>query len=232
MKILALDSSGLVASVAYLEEDKIKGLININYQKTHSQTLLPMLDEMVKTLEINLDELDCLACANGPGSFTGLRIGSATAKGLGLALNIPIVEISTTEGLAFNLFGTDKLIAPIMDARREQVYTGLYEFEGDELKTILPATAEPVEDTVARINETNRPVIFLGDGVAVFKDRIMELIKVPVSFAPAGRRLQSAASVATLGLKALREGKAVPAKDHVPDYLRLSQAEREREENK
>ena len=84
MKILALDSSGLVASVAYLEDGKIKGLININYQKTHSQTLLPMLDEMVKTLEIDLNGIDYLACANGPGSFTGLRIGVATIKGLGL----------------------------------------------------------------------------------------------------------------------------------------------------
>ena len=87
MKILALDSSGLVASVAYLEDEKIKGSININYQKTHSQTLLPMLDEMVKTLGIDLNGIDYLACANGPGSFTGLRIGVATIKGLGLSID-------------------------------------------------------------------------------------------------------------------------------------------------
>ena len=232
MKVIGLDSSGLTATVAIVEDDKLVAEYTVNHKKTHSQTLVPMLDEISKMTELDLSTVDAIAVAKGPGSFTGLRIGSATAKGLGLALNIPIVEISTTEGLAYNLFGTDKLIAPIMDARREQVYTGLYEFEGDELKTILPATAEPIEDTVARINETGRAVIFLGDGVAVFKDKILELIKVPVRFAPAGKRLQSAASIATLGLKLLGEGKAIPARDHVPDYLRLSQAEREREENK
>ena len=230
MKVLGLDSSGLTATVAIVEDDRLVAEYTVNHKKTHSQTLVPMLDEISKMTELDLSTVDAIAVAKGPGSFTGLRIGSATAKGLGLALNIPIVEISTTEGLAYNLFGTDKLIAPIMDARREQVYTGLYEFEGDNLKTIVPATAEPIEDTVARINETGRAVIFLGDGVAVFRDKIMELIKVPVSFAPASCRLQSAASVATLGLKALQEGKAIPAKDHVPDYLRLSQAERERNE--
>ena len=232
MKVIGLDSSGLTATVAIVEDDRLVAEYTVNHKKTHSQTLVPMLDEISKMTELDLSTVDAIAVAKGPGSFTGLRIGSATAKGLGLALNIPIVEISTTEGLAYSLFGTDKLIAPIMDARREQVYTGLYEFEDDELKTILPATAEPIEDTVARINETGRAVIFLGDGVAVFKDKILELIKVPVSFAPAGKRLQSAASIATLGLKLFKEGKAIPARDHVPDYLRLSQAEREREENK
>ena len=230
MKVIGLDSSGLTATVAIVEDDKLVAEYTVNHKKTHSQTLVPMLDEISKMTELDLSTVDAIAVAKGPGSFTGLRIGSATAKGLGLALNIPIVEISTTEGLAYNLFGTDKLIAPIMDARREQVYTGLYEFEGYDLKTILPATAEPIEDTVARINEAGRAVIFLGDGVAVFKDRILELIKVPVSFAPASKRLQSAASIATLGIKLLEEGKAIPARDHVPDYLRLSQAEREREE--
>ena len=228
MKIIGMDSSGLTASVAIVEDDRLVAEYSVNYKKTHSQTLVPMLDEISRMTELDLATVDAIAIAKGPGSFTGLRIGSATAKGLGLALNIPIVEVSTTEGLAYNFFGSDKLIAPIMDARREQVYTGLYEFKADTLCTLLEATAEPVEATVKRINEMGRPVIFLGDGVAVFKDRIKELISVPVTFAPASKCMQSAASVATLGLEYFKAGRFVPASEHVPDYLRLSQAERER----
>lgn len=230
MKIIGLDSSGLTASVAIAEDDRVVAEYSVNYKKTHSQTLVPMLDEISKMTELDLKTVDAIAIAKGPGSFTGLRIGSATAKGLGLALDIPIVEIPTTDGMAYNFFGTDRLVCPIMDARREQVYTGLYEFVNDELNVLLPATAEPIEDTVKRVNEMKRPVIFLGDGVAVFKERIKELITVPVTFASANKCMQSAASVATLGMKYFAEGKYVSAAEHVPDYLRLSQAEREREE--
>lgn len=230
MKIIGMDSSGLTASVAIVEDDRLVAEYSVNYKKTHSQTLVPMLDEISKMTELDLSTVDAIAIAKGPGSFTGLRIGSATAKGLGLALDIPIVEIPTTDGLAYNFFGTDRLICPIMDARREQVYTGLYKFENDELKVLLPATAEPVEDTVARINKMGEPVIFLGDGVAVFKEKILGLIKVPVTFAPANKCLQSAGSIASLGMKYFKEGRFVKASEHVPDYLRLSQAEREKQE--
>lgn len=234
MKIIGLDSSGLTASVAIVEDDTLVAVYSVNYKKTHSQTLVPMLDEISKMTELDLATVDAIAIAKGPGSFTGLRIGSATAKGLGLALNIPIVEIPTTDGMAFNFYGSDKLICPLMDARREQVYTGLYEFlrteAGYELNTILPATALPIEDIVEKVNELNREVIFLGDGVPVYRSKIDESIKVLHSYAPAHRNMQSAASVATLGLKYFKEGKFVPASEHVPDYLRLSQAERERNE--
>ena len=133
MKILAVDSSGLVASVAVVEEDTMLAEYTVNYKKTHSQTLLPMLHEIVQMIELDLHSVDAIAVSAGPGSFTGLRIGSATAKGLGLALQKPIISIPTVEGLAYNLVGTNKLICPIMDARRNQVYTGLYQFEGQQL---------------------------------------------------------------------------------------------------
>ena len=129
MKIIAIDSSGLVASVAVVEDDILIGEYNVQYKKTHSQTLLPMLDELKRMVELDLGTVDAIALAKGPGSFTGLRIGSATAKGLGLAMQVPLVEIPTLDGLACNLYGTDKLVCPIMDARRNQVYTGIYEFE-------------------------------------------------------------------------------------------------------
>ena len=137
MKILGLDSSGIVASVAIVEDENLIAEYTVNYKKTHSQTLLPMLDELVKMTELELDTIDAIAVAAGPGSFTGLRIGSATAKGLGLALKKPLVEIPTVDALAYNLYDARALICPIMDARRSQVYTGIYRFQEHKLQLIL-----------------------------------------------------------------------------------------------
>ena len=126
MKILAIDSSGLVASVAVVEDETLLAEFTIDYKKTHSQTLLPMLDQMAKMIELDLNSIDAIAVAGGPGSFTGLRIGSATAKGLGLALDKPLLHIPTVDALAYNLYGVETLICPIMDAIRSiPVYTGL-----------------------------------------------------------------------------------------------------------
>lgn len=230
MKILAIDSSGLVAAVAVVEDDNMLAEYTVNYKKTHSQTLLPMLDEIAKMIELDLNTIDAVAVAAGPGSFTGLRIGSATAKGLGLALDKPLVEIPTLEGLAYNLYGTDKLVCPMMDARRSQVYTGLYQFRGEKLEVLEGQTAISVQELTEKLNETGREVIFLGDGVPVYRDRIQENLKVPYQFAPAHVNKQRAGAVASLALQYLAEGKTVSARDHRPDYLRLSQAERERAE--
>ena len=138
MRILALDSSGLVATVAIVEDEQTLAEYTVNYKKTHSQTLLPMLDEIVKMTEYDLNTIDAIAVAGGPGSFTGLRIGSATAKGLGLALDKPLIHVPTVDGMAYNLFGCKGLICPMMDARRNQVYTGIYRFEKQfEMHTFL-----------------------------------------------------------------------------------------------
>ena len=136
MKILGLDSSGLVASVAVVEDDNLLGEYTVNYKKTHSQTLLPMLDAVVRMTELELASIDAIAVAGGPGSFTGLRIGSATAKGLGLALERPVVNVPTVDALAYNLAGCRDLVCPLMDARRSQTYTGLYRFSGNEMTCV------------------------------------------------------------------------------------------------
>ena len=128
MKVLAIDSSGLTATVAIVDEIQTVAEYTVNYKKTHSQTLLPMINEIVKMVELDLKEIDAIAVAGGPGSFTGLRIGSATAKGLGLALGKPLVSVPTVDGLAYGAFGCSDIICPMMDARRNQVYTGLYTF--------------------------------------------------------------------------------------------------------
>ncbi len=235
MKVIAIDSSGLVASVAVVEDDVLTGEYNVQYKKTHSQTLLPMLDELKKMVELDLSTVDAIALSAGPGSFTGLRIGSATAKGLGLAMDVPLVEIPTLDGLACNLYGTDKLICPLMDARRNQVYTGIYEYTrvpkdtvSYALKSILPQCAISIDEIAERCNEQGREVIFLGDGVPVFAGRLKELVQVPYGFAPAHMNRQRAAAFAPLAIQYLSEGKCVAARDHAPEYLRLSQAEREK----
>jgi len=227
MKILAIDSSGLVASVAVVTEDKLMAEYTINYKKTHSQTLLPMLDEIVRMIDFDLKDIDAIAVASGPGSFTGLRIGSSTAKGLGLALNKPIIGVPTVDGLAFNLYGTDKLICPLMDARRNQVYTGLYEYNTDEFRIVEPQKAVGIEEIAAEINQLGRSVIFLGDGVEVYKEQLKELITVPYSYAPIHVSKQRAAAVGALAIIYFKKGLVEDADSHEPTYLRLSQAERE-----
>lgn len=230
MKLLALDSSGLVASVAVVEDDNLIGEYTVNYKKTHSQTLLPMLDTVASMIDLDLQSVDAIAVAKGPGSFTGLRIGSATAKGLGLALDKPLVEVPTVDGLAYNLWGAADVVCPLMDARRNQTYTGLYEFIDGQMHVIEAQCAVDIAWIVERINALGRAVIFLGDGVPVFRPYLEEQVQVPYTFAPAHLNKQRAGAVAALALSYVREGKMVSAQAHQPDYLRLSQAERERQE--
>ncbi len=226
MKLLAIDSSGMTATVAVLEDDKLSAEYTINYKKTHSQTLVPMLDEIRKMTDLDLESLDAIAVAKGPGSFTGLRIGSATAKGLGLALDKPIVAVSTLEGLAMNAWGYDSLICPIMDARRDQVYTGIYRFEGGSLKTVMEGTAESIDDLMARLDELGERVLFLGDGVPVFKDAIDAGLRADHEYAPAHMSRQRAGALAALAAVYYEEGRTESPADHRPEYLRPSQAER------
>ena len=229
MKILALDSSGIVASVAVVEDDTLLAEYTVNYKKTHSQTLLPMLDEIVKMTELELESVDAIAVAAGPGSFTGLRIGSATAKGLGRALKKPLVAVPTVDALAYNLYDAQGLICPIMDARRNQVYTGIYRFER-EFETVMDQDAMDMGELIGKLNGMGERVIFLGDGVPVYEKQIAEKMTVPYDLAPAHVNRQRAASVAALGAVYFAEGKTETAMEHKPDYLRKSQAEREREE--
>ncbi len=240
MRVLAIDSSGLTATVAVVEDTQTVAEYTINYKKTHSQTLLPMIDEVVKMTELDLNTIDAIAVAGGPGSFTGLRIGSATAKGLGLALNKPLIHVPTVDGLAYNVYGCEDIICPIMDARRNQVYTGIYTFskkagtkEGSNLvepvfQVIKMQMAVSIEELAERLNRYRRPVVFLGDGVPVYEQLLAEKLTVPYSFAPAYMNRQRAAVVGTLGIQYYKAGKFETAEEHRPDYLRVSQAERER----
>ena len=258
MRVLGIESSSLVASVALVTDDIMTAEYTVDFKKTHSQTLLPMLDEIVKLLDLDLDTIDAIAVAGGPGSFTGLRIGAATAKGLGLALKKPLVHVPTVDAMAYNMWGTSGLVCPIMDAKRSQVYTGLYHVE-DGLKVLMEQCPMDMRELARLLNERGERVIFLGDGVPVYRSIIEEEMQVSYGFAPAQMNRQRASCVAVLGMTALlgagsgvgtgagavigagtgagavtgagdyHGARLVSAADFAPDYLRKPQAERQRE---
>ena len=230
MKILAIDSSGLVASVAVLEDDRLLAEYTIDYKKTHSQTLLPMLNEVKRMIELDLTTIDVVAVAAGPGSFTGLRIGSATAKGIAEALDKPIAEIPTMDAMAYHLIGYEGIVCPIMDARRRQVYTGIYQFKDHQIQVVRDQAAKGIDELIEEVNALGESTVFLGDGVPVFRSQIEEKVTVPFSFAPVHLNKQKAGAVAALAAIYYKEGKIQTAAEHRPDYLRVSQAERERAE--
>ncbi len=229
MKVLGIDTSGLVASVAIIDEDQLISEFTINYKKTHSQTLMPMMDAMFHACEIDLKEMDAIAVASGPGSFTGLRIGAATAKGIAQGLNKPVIGIPTLDGLANNVYhSASYLICPIMDARRQQVYTASYKRKENVLERVTDYRAIPIEELLQDVQRQEDPVLFLGDGVDVYRKSIeknLPATKYEWIHGPNNR--QRAASIADLGMQWLKQGKTQNYMDFAPFYLRPSQAERE-----
>lgn len=236
MKILAIESSSLVASAAIVEDDILVAEYTVNHKVTHSQTLLPMIDEIIRMTQTDKGSLDAIAVSGGPGSYTGLRIGSATAKGLGMALDIPLIHVPTLKAMAYNAYGYRGVVCPIMDARRSQVYTGIYEFEDGVLSTLLEDCAVSIDELFDKLDVLaagqDRRILFIGDGIPAYRDRIGEHFtnEKAYEFAPASMNRQRAASVAALGSVYFNEGRIQQAKEHLPEYLRLSQAERELKE--
>lgn len=236
MKILGIESAALVASVAILDEDITIAEYTTNFKKTHSETLLPMLDEIIKMTGIDCSELSAIAVSGGPGSFTGLRIGAACAKGLGLALDLPLIHVPTLDAMALNIYSSDAIIVPIMDARRNQVYTGIYKNDCN-LEIIKYSMAVAIDELFEILrdldnNKEIKKIIFLGDGVPVFREYIDKNLEIAHDFAPANLNRQRASNIAMLGLKMFKEGKSLLSDDMRPEYLRKSQAERERNVDK
>ena len=229
MKILGIESAALVASVAIIDENVTIAEYTTNFKKTHSETLLPMLDEIVKMTGVDLKELSAIAISGGPGSFTGLRIGAASAKGLGLALDLPLIHVPTLDAMALNIYSSDALIVPIMDARRNQVYTGIYKNTG-KLEVIRESMAISIDELLDILREIDKEekIVFLGDGVPVFREYIDQNFEIAHDFAPANLNRQRASNIAMLGMEMFKEGKSMVSDDMRPEYLRKSQAERER----
>ena len=228
MKILGLDSSGLVASVAIVEDNDLKGEYTVNYKKTHSQTLLPMLDEVAKMIELDLNSIDAIAVSGGPGSFTGLRIGAATGKGIALALDKKMVAVPTLKAMAYNVSETDYLICPVMDARRQHLYTALYRLDKDgKPQEVLAQSLLSYEELIKLLNEKNEPVLFIGDGVVPAKQAFEEGLTCAYKIAPAHICTQRAGSVALAAKDMAEAGEVILSDAFHPEYLRPSQAERE-----
>lgn len=226
MRILAVDTTGKTASAAIWENNTILAEYTINDKMTHSQTIMPMIEQICSRFDFST--IDYIACACGPGSFTGLRIGAATTKGLALGRNLPLVAVPTLDALAYNVFDTNAVICPIMDARRQQVYTAFYEWKKNNLCRMTEYDASPIEKVIEQAKSYQKSVIFLGDGVAVHKEL---LLQNHFDFPPSHSMLQRAASVAELAAKLIAEGKAIKSNELELIYLRKSQAEREREQN-
>lgn len=228
MRILAIESSAVTASVAVMTDDVVTAEYTINHKKTHSQTLLPMIDEICKMTEIDVESIDLYAVSAGPGSFTGLRIGAATGKGMALAKDKPMVSVPTLEAMAYNIYGTDKYICPIMDAKRSHVYSNIYYFDKDNnLCKLRDIKLVSFEELAAELNELDKSVILLGDGVLVAQNVLEDKLTCVHEYAPAHITTQRAASVAMAAKVMAEKGMLINSDELHPDYLRPSQAERE-----
>lgn len=227
MKILAVDTSANTAAVCVAEDNKLLAEEIVNYKKTHSQTLMPMIDSALKNCGTDIAEIDVFAVANGPGSFTGLRIGVSAIKGMAHALGKPVVEINTLEAMAYNIFMCGYIICPIMDARRAQVYNAVYTWN-DEFTELIAPRAVSIEECVEDVKKYNKKVVFLGDGVPVHKEYIKEAMGNTAVFAPISHNAQRASAIASLAMS--RKDIQKSCYDVLPVYLRKPQAEREREE--
>lgn len=231
MMILAIDTTGNTASVSLLKEDSVVVELTVNDKLTHGEVLMPLVVELFEKTQIQKEEIDYIACSNGPGSFTGLRIGVATAKGLAFALEKEIISVPTLMALAYNIFETENMICPIMDARRNQVYTGFYAWQNRTLVSISEDATKDIEEVIAQAKAFEKKVIFLGDGVFVHEKHLREVDEDGIFlFAPPHCNLQKASSVGSLAFLLQKEGMTMKGDLFQPVYLRKPQAEREREE--
>lgn len=229
MKILAIESSAVTASVAIVTDGTVTAEYTVNFKKTHSQTLLPMIDQICQMTDTSPDELELIGVSVGPGSFTGLRIGVATAKGIALAKKIPVSPVPTLEAMAYNYIDTNEYICTVMDARRNHVYGAVYHFDkSGKLVEDVKKGLYSDKEMIGFINKLGRELVIMGDGVAVI-DRVKDEITCGYRFASPNMNTPRAASVAVLAGQMYNDGKAVAGCEVMPDYIRPSQAERELE---
>ena len=227
MIILAFDSTAKAASVAVCDDYKLLALYNIDNGLTQSELLLPMAENMLKCLGLTFSDVELLACAVGPGSFTGVRIGVSLVKGIAFGKNIPCVSVSTLDELAENLAGLDGIIVPCMDARRQQVYTATYRGKGGTLEKLTPDRAIAISELAEELCTYDEPIYLSGDGYAVAK-RGLESAGIKVQSTPELLITENAYSVAKIAKRKYDAGEYSTDLEIAPTYLRMPQAERER----
>ena len=223
MNILGLECSAVSAGAAVVSDGKLLCETYLNVGLTHSETLMPLVDTVLRFSKLDVTDIDLFAVSNGPGSFTGLRIGVGTVKGLAMGANRPVCGVSSLKALCYNVKNAEGLIAPIMDARRGEVYNALYKWEDNTLIEIEPMRAIPIEKLA---KECAGGATFVGDGAAVHRSALSELLGDKARFAPDALIYQRASSIA---MAAVNEKQAT-AEELLPLYIRKPQAERELEQ--
>lgn len=226
INILALDSTAEVSTVAVCKGEKLLSEITINTGNTHSQTLLPAVEQALKMSELTVNDIDVFACSTGPGSFTGVRIGVATVKGIAYGKNKPCISVSTLEALAYNLSGFDGVICPVMNARRSQVYNALFECKGGMLVRICADRAVSISELDDELSQNKSPIYLCGDGYDITQKGF---VQTKAYLVPVRYRYQSAYSVAQIALEKFEHNEYLTDVELAPIYLRPSQAERERQ---
>lgn len=229
MIILAVDTSTNVASCAIIDDEKLLGEFTINDNITHSQKLLPLISDTLDRCNLDIEDIDVFAVANGPGSYTGLRIGVGTINGLAQATEKSVVGVSSLKSLAQNISVSEKLIVPIIDARRNRVFTALYSSDNG-LKTILSPDTLELEELLEMLDKRNENIVFIGQGTEVYKDKIIESLGERAYFASKSVNIAKASSVAEIALIKAKNGETQSYFDLTPDYLREAQAQREYDE--
>lgn len=225
MNILSVDSCSCVATGAIMCGEVLTAEFVLNNNKTHSVKLLGQIENILRAADMIYNDIDYFACTAGPGSFTGQRIGTATVKGLAHAVNKPVVGVSSLEAMAYNVPFFDGLVCPIMDARRNQVYNGVFKFKNGVPEIIKPDRAIALSELLDELS--GNKVIFLGDGVPVFRNEISDVLGDNAFFAPAHLLHIRGGSVAACAMQKIKDGIVTTYDKLLPSYLRMSQAERE-----
>lgn len=221
MKVLGIDTSNLVMSLAVVEKDKLLGEYTTNLKKNHSIRLMPAISLLLDELDIEPADLNGIAIAQGPGSYTGVRIGVTTAKSMAWALGIPLVGVSSLEAVARNGAGFDGRVCPLFDARRGQVYTALFEQEERREKDQITMLDQWVE----RLVDSQKPILFLGDDVSIHRSTIEEKLGELAQFGPPEWNVPRAGFVAREGYRRIQLGESANVNDFTPQYLQLAEAE-------
>ncbi len=226
MKILAIDTSATAASAALCDENKIIGEFFINTKLTHSRTLMPMVESLLANTNVQTSDITAVAVNCGPGSFTGVRIGVAAAKGLAFADDLPCIEVSTLESLAYNVQSANGIICPVMDARCSQVYNALFKCDGVKPERLCEDRALSIVELSDELKGYDERIIFVGDGAELCYNAMKELLP-NVELAPMTVRFQRASSTALIALEKFNNNEVLSAAEIMPMYLRLPQAQRE-----
>ncbi|TCS93283.1 tRNA (adenosine(37)-N6)-threonylcarbamoyltransferase complex dimerization subunit type 1 TsaB [Hazenella coriacea] len=227
MKILAMDTSTLVMGLAVIdgETSRVLGEVTTNLHKNHSVRLMPALSQLLTDLDLTLDDLGALAVTSGPGSYTGIRIGVTTAKTMAWARQLPLYSESSLTVLAMNGYWFEGVVVPLFDARRQRVYSGTYQREGEQMKEMIPQQVIELDTYLPMIKELNQPVLFLGDDVSKFTESIQEVLGEQARFATPAEQIPRPSQLGFLALQKWKHHQPAEQADFTPNYLQMTQAE-------